>query len=289
MVEITPERIDEHLAFKKSLALLETIQRRFSFDEELKKLKALLNWYIENYDWTFKNAVMKRHNSIGRIRTKIKKDKKLSIDEMLTFFDSFTEKDSMFSEVAIVQFYMAGRVSEPAGLTKNCIHLIKGYLEIKYVAVWGKDKHFIELKDSPKSGNDRYCYYPKVVKEILERRMPKAISFNGHDFLFHKEGRPLSYREIQYHYNKSLKKAGLSDRFSSTQIMRHSMANITRAVTGSLDAAQAVTGHKDQKLVDNLYSHVPSHAQKIAVNDVEKHFMSLNRHGINEVKLAIVK
>ena len=271
------------------MAVLEVIQRRFSFDEELKKIKALLNWYIENYDYTFRNPILKRHNSIGRVKKKVKRDKKLSIEEMLAFFSSFSEKDSMYREVAIVQFYMAGRVSEPAGLTKNYIHLQKGYLEVRYVAVWGKNKHFIELKDSPKSGNDRCCYYPKVVREILKHRMQKAIAYDGHEFIFHKENRPLSYREIQYHYNKALKKAGLSDRFSSTHIMRHSMANITREVTGSLDATQAVTGHKDQRLVDNLYSHVPSHAQKMAVNDVEKRFMSLSGDTPKEVKLRLVE
>jgi len=67
------------------------------------------------------------------------------------------------------------------------------------------------------------------------------------------------------------------------------MANITRAVTGSLDAAQAVTGHKYQRLVDNLYSHVPSHAQKVAVNDVEKHFLSLSGDTSKGVNLRLVE
>lgn len=50
------------------------------------------------------------------------------------------------------------------------------------------------------------------------------------------------------------------------------MATITRHVTGSLEATQAVTGHKDQKLVQH-YASMPSMAQQDAVNMVEK-FMS---------------
>lgn len=42
-----------------------------------------------------------------------------------------------------------------------------------------------------------------------------------------------------------LKACGLAPKFGSTHMMRHSMAAITRNVTGSLDFTQAVTGHKN--------------------------------------------
>ncbi len=50
--------------------------------------------------------------------------------------------------------------------------------------------------------------------------------------------------------------------------MRHSMATITRMVTGSLDATQAVTGHRDQKLVQH-YATLPTTAQTTAAQNVE--------------------
>ena len=52
------------------------------------------------------------------------------------------------------------------------------------------------------------------------------------------------------------------------------MATITRRVTGSLEATQAVTGHKDQKLVQH-YASLPALAQVNAVEQVEKHFENL--------------
>ncbi len=46
------------------------------------------------------------------------------------------------------------------------------------------------------------------------------------------------------------------------------MATITREVTGSLEATQAVTGHKDQRMAQH-YASLSSSVQKKAVEDVE--------------------
>lgn len=48
------------------------------------------------------------------------------------------------------------------------------------------------------------------------------------NFVFEIEGQPVSYRAIQYNYNKALKKAGLYPQFSSTHILRKAMTNIVR-------------------------------------------------------------
>jgi hypothetical protein len=57
------------------------------------------------------------------------------------------------------------------------------------------------------------------------------------------------------------------------------MATLTRKVTGSLEATQAVTGHKDQKLVQH-YATLPETAQKNAVISVEKHIINLQREAL---------
>ncbi len=58
--------------------------------------------------------------------------------------------------------------------------------------------------------------------------------------------------------------------------MRHSMATITRRVTGSLEATQAVTEHKDQKLVQH-YATLPSRTQEEAVKNVESFMVNLSK------------
>lgn len=87
--------------------------------------------------------------------------------------------------------------------------------------------------------------------------------------MFHQNGVPLSYREIQYRYNKALKKAGLDDKFSSTHIMRHTMANMVRSQLG-LDSAQAVGGWKTRDLVENVYTETPTHIGGEARVEIEK-------------------
>ena len=47
------------------------------------------------------------------------------------------------------------------------------------------------------------------------------------------------------------------------------MGTITRRVTGSMDAAQAVTGHKDVKTAQQ-YASLPSEANRHAVVDVNR-------------------
>jgi site-specific recombinase XerD len=88
--------------------------------------------------------------------------------------------------------------------------------------------------------------------------------------VFHINGRPLTYREIQYRYNKALLKAGLGDKYSSTHIMRHTMANMVRSKV-DLDAAQAVGGWKTRELVENVYTETPSHLGSNARDVIEKY------------------
>ena len=182
----------------------------------------------------------------------------------MKFFESL---DGLWKDLAIIQFFLSARIQEAAGLTIDAIDLDERIVEIKKVIVWSREnKKFSELKEMPKNGNARYCHISDEMFEIIVRRieeLPKDCQF-----IFHIDGEPLSYRTIQYRYNKALKKAGLFPEFSSTHLMRHSMATITRKVTRSLDATQAVTGHRDQRLVEH-YSTIPEEAQMNAVKEVE--------------------
>jgi integrase len=114
--------------------------------------------------------------------------------------------------------------------------------------------------------------------EIYERRLSllsekKCKFFRESDgsrlnFLFNIDGQPLGYRQIQYRYNKALKKAGLYPTFSATHILRKAMANIVRQNMG-LDAAQAVGGWKSREVVEKVYTdEAPAELNKLAVNTV---------------------
>ncbi len=276
MVEITAALLDRLVSDKKKEAI-KIKSKRCNFNDELKCLKAILNWYRLNYDPLFVTPVLPRHKMAGFIKKVEKKNKKMSAEEVLSFFSQLSP---FWRDFAETQFYLAGRVGEVAGLQDECVDLVEQVITIKYVVVWGRTtKCFDHLKDVPKNGEERYVFMNQRLNEILCRRIPLAK--NG--FVFHMDGKPLAYRQIQYQYNTALKKAGLFPKYSSTHIMRHSMGTITRKVTGSLDAAQAVTGHKDIKMVQH-YASLPSEANKMAVNEVNAFMSKLEKSGNQKVE-----
>ena len=152
------------------------------------------------------------------------------------------EKGSIYKDIAIVQFYCGARISEILGLQRECIdHQSKSVL-IKYVAMTSRSKKLLGLKQYPKNGQERVCKLPDEVFKIVSKRC--KLSKNNFVFSNSVENIPISYRSVQYQFNKALQKAGLGDKFGGTHILRHSAATLARKVTGKLDGAQAITGHK---------------------------------------------
>jgi len=268
MNEITPELIDKFIRDRKAEAVITSI-RRCNFDRELDELRAVINWYIENHDYKFPKPLLRRHYSLGVIKKSPEKNKKMSPEEVTLFFNAIKEYcGTFYYDFAITQFYTAGRVQEIAGLQKQCVNFNKRQVEIKYVTVWNKQKHFDYLKAMPKNDEIRYCQMSKAMYKCLLRRcglIPRECNF-----VFHNNGLPLKYREIQFNYEKALKECALFPKYSGTHFLRHTMASITRNVTGSIDYTQAVTGHKDIRYVQH-YAGTPDNKQKVAVAEVEEH------------------
>lgn len=261
VVNLTASFISEYLAFKKEEAISNPRSLRYNFNDDLKSLKALLNWYRENIDAQFVNPILKRHKVEGLIRKIPTRKKKMKRHELINFFKALGNEGQLWRDFAEVQFYFSGRVQEVAGLQWGSIDFIDGVIEVENVAVWGPQKTFQYLKETPKNGENRYVPMTKVLSDILNRRLKErqtrkledqrnGKSFLG-DFVFHFDGIPLEYRKIQYRYNKSLAKIGLDHKYRSTHILRHSMANLVRERMG-LDHAQAVGGWKTRELVEHV-------------------------------------
>jgi integrase len=269
MVEITASLLDRFMTDHKEEAI-RLKSKRLNFKDDLKCLRAILNWYRENYDALFVGPILKRHHHVGIIRKASAKNKKMQASELIEFFKQLPP---FWRDFAETQFYMGARVSEVAGLQVESVNLKNEEICIKFVAVWNyKTKKFDYLKECPKNGEVSFASMNDRLKDIMERRLPLAK--NG--FIFHENGNPFSYRNIQYEYNKALKKAGFEKLYSSTHIMRHSMGTLTRKVTGSLDMAQAVTRHKDIQVAQQ-YAGLPTEANRKAVNDVFAYMDNLER------------
>ncbi len=262
--DITPEFLEYLLRKKKKEVKSDITSRRCNFNKPLKELKAIFNWYIENYNYKFRNPVLKRHYVQGVIRAIQKKEKVLKQEQLLKFFKAFD--NSLYQDFAIIQFFCAARFGEIAGMQLKNIDLKNKSLLIKEVVVEDHSKRFLELKLYPKNGHPRaVAITSEIFFNALFRRL--ALSTDGCSYLFHKEQKPLSYRSVQYHYNKALAKAGLFPQFSSTHILRYSMATESRRVMGSLDAAQAITGHHSIKMIEQ-YARLPDKLQNETISRV---------------------
>jgi len=270
---ITPQVITNHILHEKEFYMKSSDHKRFSFDNEIKALKAMFNWFREEVDHTFSNPILKRHKTMGRIRQKAFKHKKMEPEEVNRFFEALKPR-AFWYDFARVHFFVCGRSQEPAGIQVESVDLKVGKVTIRHVVVWDRaSKKFQYLKELPKNGEIRECYFNETLREIFERRL-KELAKNC-SYVFNINGAPVNYRQIQYNYDWALKQCGLDHKYSATHFMRHSMATLARHVTGSLDAAQAVTGHKDPRMV-NHYASVSSTLQKTAVNQVEDFLKSVS-------------
>ena len=75
MVELTANLLDRFMEDHKREAI-KNKSKRHNFNGDLKNLKAILNWYRENYDAMFINPILKRHKQAGIIKKVPKKIRK---------------------------------------------------------------------------------------------------------------------------------------------------------------------------------------------------------------------
>lgn len=129
MVELSPEFLDLFIEKKVNEARLINNPRRKNFDNDLKVLKAIFNWYRENYDGMFVNPILKRHYVAGTIKPRYRQvSRKMTLEQVKYFLDSF--EDLFWRDFAEMHFFMAGRVQEVAGLQKENVDLDKGMIKI---------------------------------------------------------------------------------------------------------------------------------------------------------------
>ncbi len=262
--KITPDFLDFVLREKKKEATSAPYSKRYNFHKPLDEIKAVFNWYKENYNYKFHNPVLKRHYSLGIIRKTKRKEKVLSREQLVNFIKAIDIP--VYQDFAIVQLFSAGRFGEIAGSQQKNLNLIENFLIIKEVVVEDQSKKFLELKPYPKNGHTRtVSISSEMFRLAILRRLNDSVE--GCGYLFHIDGKPLRYRHVQYRYNKALKKIGLFPDYSSTHFMRYTMATESRRVMGSLDAAQSVTGHHSVKMAEH-YAKIPTKLQEETVSKV---------------------
>ena len=167
---------------------------RCNLNNELNLIVTIFNWYrqSEKYEkeaFALICPVKKKHKEQGFIKPLPDKRKQINLQDALLFFD---ELKPLYKDLALLQFYCAGRIGEIAGLQWSTVNLEQRRMIIKHTCNWDMtSKKFLSLKNFPKNREPRPAYITREIAEILERRA--AYRLPGNDFVFHVDGRPLNY------------------------------------------------------------------------------------------------
>ena len=261
MKDITPTVISEFVLFSKERDFYKKSGKR-NFDKQIKDLISIFNWYIDHVDFLFRNPVRRQHLKLGVIKEISPKERQISEAEFKSFLSHLSP---YFRDLALIQFYSAGRIGEIAGIQKKNIDLDKKILIIKEVVVWIKGVP--KIKSLPKNGHPRVVAINSTMEEIIRRRLEED---SDSPFLFHRSGEALRYNLINENYNRAWKKAGLSHKFSGTHQIRYAAAQMARRVSGSLDAAKSITGHKSSQMAEKYSHYTDIELNRKTLSDVEK-------------------
>ncbi len=242
---------------------------RCNLNNELNMFVTIFNWYKESEEFEkealhLTSPIKRKHKKLGFIKPVPDKKKQISLEDAYLFFEYLKP---LYKDLAMMQFFTAGRVGETAGLQWSNIDLKNRRMIIKHTCVWCMiNKTFLELKPFPKNKEPRPCYITDEIMDILMRR--KAFKIPNNDYVFHVEGLPINYATVQLNYREAQRKSGVP--YSGTHILRHGMAKLARKVGGGLDAVIAMTGHKDIKLADH-YSKCDEDDQKEVAEKIMQH------------------
>lgn len=255
---------------------------RCNLYNELNLFTTIFNWYKAEDEFEAESAglttpIRPRHRNMAFIKDTPKNpdDKKITVEAAFKFFSALPE---LYRDLAMTQFYCAGRIGEVSGIQIPNIHLDEEYLIIKDSIVWNnRNKTFEYLSPFPKNKQARRVYIHPTFKEIIKRRL--KLKHPGCNYLFHVEGKPLNYCTIQVNYRSAQRKTGIP--YTGTHCLRHGMATLARKVGGmGLDSVIAMTGHKDLKLADH-YSKIDGEVQKETSLKILEH---INKLGLTEAQ-----
>lgn len=276
MDEITPtiinEWIEKWVAYYKSDEW--DIQgrgkaARCNLYNELNLLTTIFNWYKEEDEFEHESQnvrppIRKRHKDMAFIKSPVKKNLKITVEDAFRFFSALRP---LYRDLAMTQFYCAGRIGEIAGIQIKNIDLERRTLTIKETCSWCMTKKtYLGLNPFPKNKEPRIVYLTDELLEIVNRRIHQR--WPSCDFLFHVGGKPLNYGTIQVNFRGAQRKTGI--KYSGTHCLRHGMATLARQVCGTLDAVKSVTGHKTDKLAAH-YSEVAEDFNKETTIKIMEH------------------
>lgn len=227
--------------------------RRKSYEKEIQVLRVILNFFREN---TKEGAmyvlpVFKTLRRITRVRPKSDTSVGyLSPAETLAFLQELKkEREPQYHFVALVQYYIAGRIGEALGLMPKAISLEKGEIRIERAVNWHIRNWEPYIKEHPKNKKTRIVPIPfelaVVLKDLMHEKGADELLFQQPD------GSPLNRKTVSTVFNRALKRLGITH-VSGTHFIRKTTGTHAKMLTGDIDAVSRYLGHSSTR-VTRLY------------------------------------
>ena len=246
MSELKGVKIVEWLGWLKKKPTAK-FQKRQSFVEELKSLRAVLNWYKNFLNEDFNVPITKKHKQLCFLRHKPPRrpDYFIKPENAKAWVEWLKEHRSnpVYWKLAYFMLLTGARVSEACGLKWDAVDLDQGMIRIIRRVSWDRKNKIPVLEDVTKtSSSARLIILPKRLQTVFYQMKKSAMS----DVVFtnNQEGL-LKYNAIQSAFNAGFIALGLPWR--STHICRHTFATLALMTTKNLSAVQASLGHSEQR------------------------------------------
>lgn len=289
MDKITPSTItkwiERNVEYYRSEKYTEESRGRASrcnLDNEINLFVTIFNWYKASEEYQYEavnlpNPILRHHKRLGFIRVKPVNVKTFSFEDALRFF-SFLNPP--YRGLAMIQFFTASRIGEASAIHFKNIDRDAKVLTILETSCWDMNtKRFLKFNPHPKNKTPRLCSITPEIDAIIEEYSRYKVE--GCDLMFHIQGLPLNYQDVQVKYRAAQKKAKLKVR--GTHILRHGMAKLARKYGGGLDAVIAMTGHKDIKLADHYSKNTFEDTQEVS-EKVMKKFREVQQSAFDNVE-----
>lgn len=230
VADVDPDLIDRWIKRIKDPRFLRCQHAtRVSYFLELKLLRILLTFYRENYDYTYPMPILKRHRKSIVVRQVEKAAKDLRPFEHAAWTAEIGRMAAAAKSpgmrriglavqaIARLQYPLFARICEVAALRVQDVNRETGEVTIRRHLDWdriaGGDIYVVE---GLKASDVKVVYSPLACRLILEYAFANGIRSG---FLFQPGGEFVSYRQIQYRYDKAFKKLGMQK--SGTHVVRH--------------------------------------------------------------------